>query len=818
MGVKNAVPQFQRLITRMCEEEELKKAYPYLDDVTICGDTEEELAENETLFLEACKRRNITLSEGKTVSKVRQLKLLGYQISQGAISPDPERLQGIRDMKIPGSAKELKRCMGLLAYYAKWIADFSEKALPLTSVKEFPLSSKAREAFDEMKKELERISLSAYHDHVPFEIETDASDHTLSAILSQRGRPVAFMSKTLRGSELKWSAVEKEAYAIIEAAKRWEHLLKIQKFWITTDQRALTYIFNKSHQSKIKNHKLENWRTVLSEFDYRIRHRPGKLNLPADTLSRNVKTIKVCGAVVARYQPELQTIHHAMACPGVTRLYDFIKNLKLPYTVEDCRKTVDTCRTCQRIKPKKFKPPEGKLIKATQPMERISIDWKGPLPRSQKGEEYLLTIVDEYSRYIWAFPTRGMTSEIAIDCLTKVFTDFGRPDFIHSDRGASFMSESFENWARLQGICLSRSSAYHPQGNGQVERYNGIIWKAVQCLLDNADFSANQWPIALPQALRAIRILLNTATGCTPHERMFKHPIKVSGIGTAMKILPKWLQKAGWVYMRNFYKQNKYSPRVIRVWMVEAQNNYAKVVMPTGRIQAVNLLDISKCEDQSGEEYADDVPAFESVGGPGDMDPLRAEDTEEAPVGDITTSGETDGANGRNLEAHQGFVLQTPQEGPRALAPTMASYDTPREIATPQSELIQKLIGSNVAPIVLIQRMDYDRLVIPKILRDEARGMDATQHTAMMIKTAHLDKREEAEKDGKNFRGGECNDVAVLTFELPDKPKQASSAKDGTGPGSASISCRVTDEAVGLFNPGHLYAKCPLYKLLIHSS
>ena len=69
-----------------------------------------------------------------------------------------------------------------------------------------------------------------------------------------------------------------------------------------------------------------------------------------------------------------------------------------------------------------------------------------------------------------------------------------------------------------------------------------------------------------------------------------------------MKILPKWLQKAGWVYMRNFYKQNKYSPEVIKVWMIEAQNEYAKIVMPSGKIQTINLKDISKGEDQSGEE------------------------------------------------------------------------------------------------------------------------------------------------------------------------------------------------------------------------
>ena len=229
--------------------------------------------------------------------------------------------------------------------------------------------------------------------------------------------------------------------------------------------------------------------------------------------------------------------------------------------------------------------------------------------------------------------------------------------------------------------------------------------------------------------------------------------------------------------------------------------------MPTGKIQAVNLRDISKCENQSGEEYVDAVPSPETV----DDGTGGAGNTEEAPVGDITTSGEVM-ANGENLEAHQGSVLQTPQEEPQesfqSLSPNRASSNTQRGIVAPQSELVRKLIGSNVAPIVLIPRMDYDRLVIPNILRDEARGMDSTQHAARMIKTAHPDKKEEDKKDGMIFRGDECNDVAVLMGI--DGNRGGSMVIDGNGwkPMEGSM---VIDgngwELMGIDgNPAHLHS------------
>ena len=82
-----------------------------------------------------------------------------------------------------------------------------------------------------------------------------------------------------------------------------------------------------------------------------------------------------------------------------------------------------------------------------------------------------MNIVDEYSRFPFVFPCSDISTSTVIKCLTTLFSLFGMPAFVHSDRGASFMSHELEAFLREKGVATSRI----PAGNGQVERYNGIV-------------------------------------------------------------------------------------------------------------------------------------------------------------------------------------------------------------------------------------------------------------------------------------------------------------------------------------------------------
>ena len=110
----------------------------------------------------------------------------------------------------------------------------------------------------------------------------------------------------------------------------------------------------------------------------------------------------------------------------------------------------------------------GTLIKSTQPMERLNIDFKGPLPSATQNK-YFLTFIDEYSRFPFVFPWPNISSQTVIKCLNQLFSLCGTPGYINSDRGSSFISREIKEYLSQKGIATSRTTPYHPTGNAQCE-------------------------------------------------------------------------------------------------------------------------------------------------------------------------------------------------------------------------------------------------------------------------------------------------------------------------------------------------------------
>ena len=157
--------------------------------------------------------------------------------------PDPERLSPLRELPAPKDLKAQKRAVELFSYYSQWIKDFAAKVRPLAQKLVFPLAGEALESFNFLKLDVEKSVVQAVDETQPFQVETDASEFALSATLNQNGRPVAFFSRTLSGSELKHSSVEKEAAAIVEAVRKWRHYLTGKHFTLITDQKSVAYMY-----------------------------------------------------------------------------------------------------------------------------------------------------------------------------------------------------------------------------------------------------------------------------------------------------------------------------------------------------------------------------------------------------------------------------------------------------------------------------------------------------------------------------------------------------------------------------------------------
>ena len=150
-----------------------------------------------------------------------------------------------------------------------------------------------------LKCELESACLSCVRVGIPFTTECDASEHTIAATLNQGGQSVVFHSRTLTPTDLRYLIVEKEAAAIIDAVRKCSHNLRGQKFSLITDQRAVAYMFNPQRIGKIKNMKLQIWRSESGNFNYENIHKPGKI-MWSLTLSEEFAVLHIMGLTSAK--------------------------------------------------------------------------------------------------------------------------------------------------------------------------------------------------------------------------------------------------------------------------------------------------------------------------------------------------------------------------------------------------------------------------------------------------------------------------------------------------------------------------------------
>ena len=573
----------------------LQETYAYVDNLIICGTTKETHEINLQHFQKAARLDNWTYNEEKCQFSTQTIDHLGYRISEGIIKPDPERLRVLTELPAPQNPKSLERMIGMFAYYAKWISRFSDKIKNLKSTTIFPLSGEALLSFQTLKTDLINASLTAISNDLMFVMETDASHNSVSAVLSQDNRPVAFHSRSLQGSELNYASVEKEALAIVDAVEKWRHFLIGRHFILKIDQKSVRFMFDTQNRGKIKNEKILRWRINLASFSFDIQYRDGKENVAADTLTRTS-----CATLTDN---KLLALHKSLCHPGVTRMTHFVRSRNLPHSVEEIRAMTANCQTCSMIKPNFHKPSNLHLVKATQPFDRLSIDFKGPLPSSSRNR-YLLTIVDEFSRFTFAYPCPNMESKTVNSCLSNLFSIFGMPAYIHSDRGSSFLSQETKTFLHNYGVVTSRTTPYNPEGNGQVERYNGVIWQSILLALKTKNLPESRWEEVLAEALHASHSLLCTATNATPHERLFKfNRHSTTGI-----TLPAWLSHPGKVLMKRYPRNNKHEPLVDEVELLEANPQYAHIRKSDGSEATVSLKHLAPKGSGYTESPQGDIP------------------------------------------------------------------------------------------------------------------------------------------------------------------------------------------------------------------
>ncbi|XP_042221042.1 uncharacterized protein LOC121865597 [Homarus americanus] len=128
-------------------------------------------------------------------------------------------------------------------------------------------------------------------------------------------------------------------------------------------------------------------------------------------------------------------------------------------------------------------------------------------------------------------------------------------------KASPIMSRELRDFLTGYGVCTSRTTPYNPRGNGECERYNGIIWKTITLALRSKNIVETNWESVLPDALHSIRSLLCTATNKRPHQKLFNFQRR-SALGSSM---PTCLSPHGSDLPRRYVMNSKYDPLVDEV-------------------------------------------------------------------------------------------------------------------------------------------------------------------------------------------------------------------------------------------------------------
>jgi len=205
------------------------------------------------------------------------------------------KVKAVLEWETPKSLTEVQSFLGFANFYRRFIQDYSRVARPLTELtkksgKEWKWNPEAEAAFRELKRRFTTAPILAYFDtERPVLIETDASDFTIGAVLSQRedkGRlhPIAFHSRKFQPVEMNNEIHDKELLAIVDAFKHCRRHCERAKHQIQvfSDYQNLEYFTT----TKVLNQRQASWVQELASVDFQINYRPGSQNGKPDALSR----------------------------------------------------------------------------------------------------------------------------------------------------------------------------------------------------------------------------------------------------------------------------------------------------------------------------------------------------------------------------------------------------------------------------------------------------------------------------------------------------------------------------------------------------
>ena len=253
-GLAQAPAYFQALVNQVLEG--LNFAFGYLDDILIFSPDMEQHLEHVRALFERLRAADLKLTKHKCSFLKAHVQYLGHYVSGQGLEPVPEKLEALVRMPPPEDVTGVRKFLGFVGYYRKFIPRYSDVARPLTNLTRkdtpFQWTTLCQEAFEMLKCFLLKEPVLKYpNPDQPYVLYTDASKYAWAGVLTQAHthvvdevekeihHPVTYVSGLFRGPQINWAALVKEAYAIYMAARKLHYYISNSDTTIRSDHMPL---------------------------------------------------------------------------------------------------------------------------------------------------------------------------------------------------------------------------------------------------------------------------------------------------------------------------------------------------------------------------------------------------------------------------------------------------------------------------------------------------------------------------------------------------------------------------------------------------
>ena len=272
----------------------LAKIYAYLNDVIVCSQDPESHFNSLEAVLGKLKEAGLKVKLTKCEFLKNKITFLGHTVDGDGIHTMEDKIKAVKDFPRPQSVDNVRSFLGLSGYYRSFINKFAAIASPLNKLlkKDVPFHWNAAQetSFRDLKYALTNAPVLAFPDYkAPFVLYTDASALGLGAVLMQtdargKNRVIAYASRTLNPAESNYSVTHQETLAVVWALKHFRDIILGYDITVYTDHAAVTELF----KGRNLTGRVARWYLTIQEFNPTFKYLPGRANVVADSLSRNV--------------------------------------------------------------------------------------------------------------------------------------------------------------------------------------------------------------------------------------------------------------------------------------------------------------------------------------------------------------------------------------------------------------------------------------------------------------------------------------------------------------------------------------------------